>query len=53
MSIALYIFNSLLAGLLFDKMLARIVYLTTLIALSVIVYFGTLYLTLIGNFKHV
>lgn len=53
MSIALYIFNSLLAGLFFDKMLARIVYLTTLIALSVIVYFGTLYLTFIGNFKHV
>ncbi len=44
MSIALYIFNSLLAGLFFDKMLARIVYLTTLIALSVIVYFGILYL---------
>ncbi len=53
MSIALYIFNSLLAGLFFDKMLARIVYLTTLIALSVIVYFGTLYLTFIGNLKHV
>jgi putative peptidoglycan lipid II flippase len=53
MSIALYIFNSLLAGLFFDKMLARIVYLTTLIALSVIVYFGILYLTFIGNLKHV
>ncbi len=56
MSIALYIFNSLLAGLFFDKMLARIVYLTTLIALSVIVYFGTLYLTFRGsldNLKHV
>ncbi len=45
MSIALYIFNSLLAGLFFDKMLARIVYLTTLIALSVIVYFGILRIT--------
>ncbi len=53
MSIALYIFNSLLAGLFFDKMLARIVYLTTLIALSVIVYFGILYLIFKGNFKHV
>jgi len=53
MSIALYIFNSLLAGLFFDKILARIVYLTTLIALSVIVYFGILYLTFIGNLKHV
>lgn len=56
MSIALYIFNSLLAGLFFDKMLARIVYLTTLISLSVIVYFGTLYLTFRGsldNLKHV
>ncbi len=56
MSIALYIFNSLLAGLFFDKMLARIVYLATLIALSVIVYFGTLYLTFRGsldNLKHV
>lgn len=51
MSIALYIFNSLLAGLFFDKMLARIVYLTTLIALSVIVYFGTLYLTFRGSLK--
>ncbi len=53
MSIALYIFNSLLAGLFFDKMLARIVYLATLIALSVIVYFGILYLIFKGNFKHV
>ncbi len=53
MSIALYIFNSLLAGLFFDKMLARIVYLTTLIALRVIVYFGILYLIFKGNFKHV
>ncbi len=53
MSIALYIFNSLLAGLFFDKMLARIVYLTTLIALSVIVYFGILSLIFKGNFKHV
>jgi putative peptidoglycan lipid II flippase len=53
MSIALYIFNSLSAGLFFDKMLARIVYLATLIALSIIVYFGTLYLTFMGNFKHV
>lgn len=53
MSIALYIFNSLLAGLFFDKILARIVYLTTLIALSVIVYFGILYLIFKGNFKHV
>ncbi len=53
MSIALYIFNSLLAGLFFDKMLARIVYLTTLIALSGIVYFGILYLIFKGNFKHV
>ncbi len=51
MSIALYIFNSLLAGLFFDKMLARIVYLATLIALSVIVYFGTLYLTFRGSLK--
>ncbi len=51
MSIALYIFNSLLAGLFFDKMLARIVYLTTLIALSVIVYFGILYLTFRGSLK--
>ncbi len=56
MSIALYIFNSLLAGLFFDKILARIVHLTTLIALSVIVYFGILYLTFRGsldNLKHV
>lgn len=53
MSIVLYVANSLSAGLFFDKMLASIVYLTTLIALSVIVYFGTLYLTFIGNFKHV
>lgn len=52
MSIALYIFNSLLAGLFFDKMLARIVYLTTLIALSIIVYFGTLYLTFRGNLNN-
>ncbi len=52
MSIALYIFNSLLAGLFFDKMLARIVYLATLIALSVIVYFGTLYLTFRGSLNN-
>ncbi len=52
MSIALYIFNSLLAGLFFDKMLARIVYLTTLIALSVIVYFGILYLMFRGNLNN-
>ncbi len=53
MSIALYISNSLLAGLFFDKILARIVYLATLIALSVIVYFGVLYLIFKGNFKRV
>ncbi len=52
MSIALYIFNSLLAGLFFDKMLARIVYLATLIALRVIVYFGTLYLTFRGSLNN-
>ncbi|WMT84811.1 murein biosynthesis integral membrane protein MurJ [Wolbachia endosymbiont of Listronotus oregonensis] len=52
MSIALYIFNSLLAGLFFDKILARIVYLTTLIALSVIVYFGILYLMFRGNLNN-
>ncbi len=52
MSIALYIFNSLLPGLFFDKMLARIVYLATLIALSVIVYFGTLYLTFRGSLNN-
>ncbi len=51
MSIVLYVANSLSAGLFFDKMLARIVYLTTLIALSVIVYFGTLYLTFRGSLK--
>ncbi len=52
MSIALYIFNSLLAGLFFDKMLSRVVYLATLIALSVIVYFGTLYLTFRGSLNN-
>ncbi len=51
MSLTLYVFNSL-SGVFFDKMLARVVYLATLIILSIIVYFGTLYLIFRGNLKY-
>ncbi|MDD9331777.1 MAG: murein biosynthesis integral membrane protein MurJ [Wolbachia sp.] len=52
MSLALYILSSLSTLLPLDKMLTRIVHLATLIILSVTVYFGTLYLTFMGNIKH-
>lgn len=51
MSLTLYVFNSL-SGVFFDKMLARVVYLATLIILSIIVYFGTLYLMFRGNLNN-
>ncbi|HCE59783.1 MAG TPA: lipid II flippase MurJ, partial [Wolbachia sp.] len=49
MSIVLCTFRFLSAELLFDDMLTRIVYLAILIALSITVYFGTLYLTFMKN----
>ena len=53
MSIFLYLSNYLSAGLFFfDRGLARIVYLVTLIALSVIIYFSTLYLMFRGNLNN-
>lgn len=52
MSIVLYISNYLSAGLFFDRVLVRIVYLTILIALSVIVYFSTLYFMFRGNLNN-
>uniref|UniRef100_A0A3B0JEI8 Probable lipid II flippase MurJ n=1 Tax=Wolbachia endosymbiont of Aleurodicus floccissimus TaxID=2152762 RepID=A0A3B0JEI8_9RICK len=52
MSIVLYLSNYLSAGLFFDKGLARVVYLVTLIALSVIIYFSTLYLIFRGNLNN-
>lgn len=51
MSLTLYVFHSL-SGVFFDKMLARVVYLATLIILSIIVYFGTLYLMFRGNLNN-
>lgn len=56
MSIVLCTFRFLSAELLFDDMLTRIVYLAILIALSITVYFGTLYLTFMRNLsdlKHI
>ncbi|QKX02479.1 murein biosynthesis integral membrane protein MurJ [Wolbachia endosymbiont of Dirofilaria (Dirofilaria) immitis] len=42
MSIALYISSSLLAGLSFDKAFVCIIHLAALVALGVVIYFGTL-----------
>lgn len=56
MSIVLYTFRFLSTKWLFDDMLTRVVYLAVLIFLSITVYFGTLYLTFMGNLsnlKHV
>ncbi|QUI60834.1 MULTISPECIES: murein biosynthesis integral membrane protein MurJ [unclassified Wolbachia] len=52
MSIVLYLSNYLSAGLFCDRGLARIVYLVTLIALSVIIYSSTLYLIFRGNLNN-
>lgn len=52
MSLALYAFNSLSTMLFLDKILVRVVYLAVLIILSVIVYFGTLYLAFRGNLNN-
>ncbi|WP_088415218.1 murein biosynthesis integral membrane protein MurJ [Wolbachia endosymbiont of Wuchereria bancrofti] len=51
MSVALYISSSLSARLFFDRIFARVIYLAALVVLSIVVYFGTLYLMFMGDFK--
>ncbi|WFW29771.1 MAG: murein biosynthesis integral membrane protein MurJ [Wolbachia endosymbiont of Menacanthus eurysternus] len=53
MSIVLYIFSSSLEWLFFDKIFVRVIYLIILIFLSVIVYFGALYLMFSCNLKYI
>ncbi len=53
MSIVLYVSSSLSAGLFLDTIFARVIHLAALIFLSVVVYFGTLYLMFMGNFKYI
>jgi len=53
MSIVLYVSSSLSAGLFLDKIFARVIHLAALIFLSVVVYFGTLYLMFMGDFKYI
>ncbi|QIT35748.1 murein biosynthesis integral membrane protein MurJ [Wolbachia endosymbiont of Brugia pahangi] len=51
MSVALYVSSSLSAGLFFDRIFARVIYLAALVVLSAVIYFGTLYLMFMGDFK--
>lgn len=53
MSLSLQVFSTLSAALFFDEILLRVVYLAALIILSIIIYFGTFYLVLRGNFGSV
>lgn len=53
MSIVLYVSSSSSAGLFLDKIFARVIHLAALILLSVVVYFGTLYLMFMGDFKYI
>ncbi|MCA4775423.1 murein biosynthesis integral membrane protein MurJ [Wolbachia endosymbiont of Mansonella ozzardi] len=53
MSIVLYVSSFLSAGLFLDKIFARIIHLAALIFLSIVVYFGTLYLMFTGNLKYI
>ncbi|MGL9762164.1 MAG: murein biosynthesis integral membrane protein MurJ [Wolbachia sp.] len=53
MSIVLYVSSSLSAGLFLDTIFARVIHLAELIFLSIVVYFGTLYLMFMGNFKYI
>jgi putative peptidoglycan lipid II flippase len=53
MSVVLYVSSSLSAELFLDKIFARVIHLAALIFLSVVVYFGTLYLMFMGDFKYI